>query len=60
MPLLSRYDEFKPYLDMGIVYGYQRDKMSRPVFVFNMKKVIESKMDVDQFLDLVDFIASYT
>ena len=33
VPLLSRYDEFKRYLDMGILYGYQRDKMSRPVFV---------------------------
>ena len=60
VPLLNRYAEFEHYLKMGFVYGYQRDKMSRPIFVFNMKKLIDSKIDVDTFLDIVDFLASYT
>ena len=60
VPLLNRYAEFERYLKMGFVYGYQRDKMSRPVFIFNMKKLIETKIDVDMFLDNVDFLVSYT
>ena len=34
--------------------------MSRPIFHFNMKKVIDSKLDLDMFLDLADFLNSYT
>ena len=60
MSIFSRYEEFVSYLDAGVIYGYQRDKGSRPIIVVNVRKLIDYKLDVDTFLDLADFFCSYT
>ena len=45
--LMARYVDFKPYLDAGVIYGYNRDKQSRPVMFFNVKKSLDMNMDID-------------
>lgn len=47
VPLLYRFAEFERYLSLGIIYGFNRDKMGRPVFHFNMKKAIDNKLEYD-------------
>ena len=37
-PLFGRYEEFQPYLNEGIVYGYHRDTQNRPMFVYDLKR----------------------
>lgn len=58
----TKYPQLKRYLDAGAVYGYQRDKQHRPIIVINMKVCFEMMdMDqVDEFLDVVDLLMSYT
>lgn len=60
MSIFSRYEEFVGYLDAGVIYGYQRDKGSRPIIVVSIRKLVDTKMDVDTFLDLTEFLCSYT
>ena len=57
--LFSRFREFEPYLNAGVFYGYRRDKQSRPVIVFSMKRALDNRMEVEQFLELADFFCSY-
>lgn len=57
--LFSRYYEFKPWLDSGVFYGYQRDKAGRPCMYVNLKKAFDDVKELDKFLDLADFMASY-
>jgi hypothetical protein len=33
---------FDKFLNMGIIYGYKRDKGGRPVLVFNIERMLSS------------------
>lgn len=37
---------FKKYLDMGIFYGYKRDKGSRPILIVNVERIVASGVTV--------------
>ena len=59
VPILSRLDEFSDLSEQGMVYGHGRDAKMRPIIIVNIRRLIDSGMDVTSFLELNDFISSY-
>jgi len=58
--IFDAYEDFKEYLEAGLVYGYRRDKQQRPTIIYNIRKVTDYGLNMDKFLDFVDFFCSYT
>ena len=60
IPILADYDHFQTYLELGIVYGYGRDREQRPIIVFEMRRWIDSGISPQELLSTIDFLTGYT
>ena len=42
------------------MYGYKRDNGERPVIIINTRRMIDSKIEIDQLVTMADIFLSYT
>ena len=59
-PLFARISQLDT-VNMGIFYGYMRDKQMRPINIFNLRKSIDAGLtEMDDFLDAIDSLMTYS
>ena len=51
--------QFKEDLELGVVYGVRRDKMMHPVIIINVRRMIDTKIDVERLINMADFFLNY-
>ena len=51
---------FLAHLNTGMLYCYKRDKNCRPIVVVNVRRVIDSKITMEQLIPMVDYFTNYT
>jgi len=51
LPLLRDYEKYTETLNNGVAYGYSRDRSMKPITWINMRKFVDVKIDVIDFLD---------
>lgn len=50
---------FEAFLNMGIFYGYKRDKGSRPVLVLNVERMVTSGIDLEIIMNMVNYFLNF-
>jgi len=50
---------FLAHLNNGVFYGYKRDIGMRPLIVINVRRLIDTEMEVDQLVSMGDFFLTY-
>ena len=50
---------FLAHLNQGMLYALRRDRSERPIIVVNVRKVIESKIEIEPLMQTVDFFTNY-
>ena len=53
-------DGLDEYLQNGMVYFYKRDKHFRPIWIINVKKLVQTKIDDDTLLRVTLAVVEYT
>ena len=43
-----------------MIYGVRRDKQMRPVIIINVRRMIDSGIDVDRLISVTNFFLEYT
>ena len=46
-------------LEKGVLYGMRRDKMMHPVIIINVRRLIDTKMELESLLGMADFFLNY-
>ena len=46
-------------MELGIIYGVRRDKNQRPIIVINIRRMIDSAIEADRLINLVNFFLHY-
>ena len=59
MPMGQQYLEEKAKLNRGVVYAFGRDKMNRPIVIFNFKRMFDLGIDADSLAKDSDFFFNY-
>lgn len=52
-------ETFWPLLQSGILYGLKRDIQQHPIIVFNVRRIIDTKADFNQLMDMTNFFLNY-
>ena len=47
------------HLNNGVFYGYKRDMGMRPIIVINVRRMIDTKMEVEELVSMGDFFLNY-
>ena len=53
-------DVYRNDLELGVVYGVRRDINMRPVIIINVRRMIDSHINVDRLIALTNFFLDYT
>jgi len=53
------FENFREELELGVIYGVRRDKNMRPVMVINVRRMIDSRINVDRLIAVTNFFLEY-
>jgi hypothetical protein len=48
-----------PHLEKGMMYGYRRDKRQRPIIIIHMRRIIESKIELEPLKAMANYFCQY-
>ena len=51
--------QFKDDLELGVLYGCKRDLKMHPIIIINVRRMIDSKIDIDRLVTMGDFLLNY-
>ena len=57
--VISGYETFKQDLELGVLYGCRRDIKMHPIIIINVRRMIDSKIDLDRLVTMGDFFLTY-
>lgn len=53
-------DAIKGMLRQGVIYGYKRDKMQRPIIIVDCAKILKNASQIDLLVMATNFFLDYT
>lgn len=56
---ISDITPFKDYLNAGFLYAYRRDKNMRPIIIVNVRKIIDSGIQIEPLVAVCDYFLNY-
>lgn len=51
--------KFVSDLNLGVLYGFGRDRMMHPVIIINVRRMIDTGIDMDRLVSMGDFFLHY-
>ena len=57
--VISGYETFKEDLELGVLYGCRRDIKMHPILIINVRRMIDSKINLDRLVAMADFFLNY-
>ena len=48
-----------PHLEHGMMYGYRRDRRTRPIIVVHMRRIIDSNIELEPLKALANYFCCY-
>jgi len=57
--VINDANEYKEDLELGVLYGLRRDMKMHPIIVINVRRMIDTKIDLDRLVAMGDFFCHY-
>lgn len=51
--------QFKNDLELGVLYGLKRDKKMHPILIINVRRMIDTGINLDRLVVMADFFLNY-
>ena len=56
---LKEASQCKDDLELGVLYGFKRDIRMHPVIIINVRRMVDTKIDLDRLVSVGDFFLNY-